>query len=246
MVSSIEAARLDEDPETGGQEVAEVAAEVQLQQPAAEVQEAEDAAVTTEAPVAAGDEAADDAAAPAEEEASTTLASTNSKILQKRMKQAYETTHNETEVDLPLAKQGVPVHGGVEFPLPANESFETLAAAYESLHVNASSQKDIEESGDDPVFDCAAGLGNWKLGWSEAKKIWCCENKKKGCVKKSVYKSEARVEEALAAQNAEHQAEVAAEVAQKNAIHAQKGAHLQDLVQRPPQPLTEERRFKEE
>lgn len=31
------------------------------------------------------------------------------------------------------------------------------------------------------VFDCGAGLDNWKRGWSNMKKLWCCTYKKKGC-----------------------------------------------------------------
>jgi len=30
-------------------------------------------------------------------------------------------------------------------------------------------------------FDCDAGLANFKLGWSEEKKEWCCKYKNKGC-----------------------------------------------------------------
>lgn len=30
-------------------------------------------------------------------------------------------------------------------------------------------------------YDCHAGLANWKLGWSDAKKGWCCSNQKMGC-----------------------------------------------------------------
>eukprot|EP00443_Scrippsiella_acuminata_P072798 CAMPEP_0115515080 /NCGR_PEP_ID=MMETSP0271-20121206/76019_1 /TAXON_ID=71861 /ORGANISM="Scrippsiella trochoidea, Strain CCMP3099" /LENGTH=209 /DNA_ID=CAMNT_0002945615 /DNA_START=1 /DNA_END=625 /DNA_ORIENTATION=- len=30
-------------------------------------------------------------------------------------------------------------------------------------------------------YDCAAGLPNWKAGWSIAKKVWCCQNAGKGC-----------------------------------------------------------------
>jgi len=30
-------------------------------------------------------------------------------------------------------------------------------------------------------FDCVAGFSNWKAGWSEAKKTWCCQNGGKGC-----------------------------------------------------------------
>lgn len=31
------------------------------------------------------------------------------------------------------------------------------------------------------AFDCDAGFWNWKRGWSEAKKRWCCAHKNKGC-----------------------------------------------------------------
>jgi len=31
-------------------------------------------------------------------------------------------------------------------------------------------------------YDCAAGLGNWLAGWSDAKKTWCCANEDTGCV----------------------------------------------------------------
>eukprot|EP00928_Gymnodinium_smaydae_P066439 TRINITY_DN49446_c0_g1_i1.p1 TRINITY_DN49446_c0_g1~~TRINITY_DN49446_c0_g1_i1.p1 ORF type:complete len:220 (-),score=24.99 TRINITY_DN49446_c0_g1_i1:74-733(-) len=30
-------------------------------------------------------------------------------------------------------------------------------------------------------FDCETGKANWKLGWSDAKKDWCCKNKQVGC-----------------------------------------------------------------
>jgi hypothetical protein len=30
-------------------------------------------------------------------------------------------------------------------------------------------------------YDCQAGLANWAAGWSNAKKVWCCHNKKLGC-----------------------------------------------------------------
>jgi len=30
-------------------------------------------------------------------------------------------------------------------------------------------------------FDCAAGLSNWKAGWSAPKKAWCCQHGGKGC-----------------------------------------------------------------
>eukprot|EP00929_Paragymnodinium_shiwhaense_P121881 TRINITY_DN942_c0_g1_i1.p1 TRINITY_DN942_c0_g1~~TRINITY_DN942_c0_g1_i1.p1 ORF type:complete len:1559 (-),score=404.24 TRINITY_DN942_c0_g1_i1:474-5150(-) len=31
------------------------------------------------------------------------------------------------------------------------------------------------------AFDCQAGLSNWRLGWSEAKKKWCCSHVGLGC-----------------------------------------------------------------
>jgi hypothetical protein len=30
-------------------------------------------------------------------------------------------------------------------------------------------------------FDCHAALGNFCRAWSPAKKVWCCNNKQKGC-----------------------------------------------------------------
>jgi len=30
-------------------------------------------------------------------------------------------------------------------------------------------------------FDCAAGFSNWKAGWSQPKKAWCCTHEHKGC-----------------------------------------------------------------
>eukprot|EP00928_Gymnodinium_smaydae_P076432 TRINITY_DN59461_c0_g1_i1.p1 TRINITY_DN59461_c0_g1~~TRINITY_DN59461_c0_g1_i1.p1 ORF type:complete len:206 (-),score=60.76 TRINITY_DN59461_c0_g1_i1:71-688(-) len=30
-------------------------------------------------------------------------------------------------------------------------------------------------------FDCEAGKANWKYGWSDSKKEWCCANKQIGC-----------------------------------------------------------------
>eukprot|EP00930_Biecheleria_cincta_P063675 TRINITY_DN4920_c0_g1_i13.p1 TRINITY_DN4920_c0_g1~~TRINITY_DN4920_c0_g1_i13.p1 ORF type:complete len:863 (-),score=135.49 TRINITY_DN4920_c0_g1_i13:198-2786(-) len=37
-------------------------------------------------------------------------------------------------------------------------------------------------STDDIGFDCDAGLWNWQKGWSDKKKSWCCEHRRKGCV----------------------------------------------------------------
>ncbi|CAK0822577.1 unnamed protein product [Prorocentrum cordatum] len=31
------------------------------------------------------------------------------------------------------------------------------------------------------LFDCDAGFSNWKDGWSDAKKIWCCDHEDRGC-----------------------------------------------------------------
>mmetsp|Transcript_535 Transcript_535/g.1083 ORF Transcript_535/g.1083 Transcript_535/m.1083 type:complete len:761 (-) Transcript_535:69-2351(-) len=30
-------------------------------------------------------------------------------------------------------------------------------------------------------YDCTAGLGNWRAGWSVSKKEWCCSHHQKGC-----------------------------------------------------------------
>eukprot|EP00441_Pelagodinium_beii_P029566 CAMPEP_0197708736 /NCGR_PEP_ID=MMETSP1338-20131121/128103_1 /TAXON_ID=43686 ORGANISM="Pelagodinium beii, Strain RCC1491" /NCGR_SAMPLE_ID=MMETSP1338 /ASSEMBLY_ACC=CAM_ASM_000754 /LENGTH=575 /DNA_ID=CAMNT_0043292667 /DNA_START=94 /DNA_END=1821 /DNA_ORIENTATION=+ len=30
-------------------------------------------------------------------------------------------------------------------------------------------------------FDCAAGFSNWKAGWSQPKKAWCCTHEQRGC-----------------------------------------------------------------
>lgn len=30
-------------------------------------------------------------------------------------------------------------------------------------------------------YDCKAGYDNWVMGWSAAKKAWCCRNKDRGC-----------------------------------------------------------------
>jgi len=37
--------------------------------------------------------------------------------------------------------------------------------------------------GCEKAFDCDAGLDNWKLGWSDLKKLWCCTYQQKGCAK---------------------------------------------------------------
>jgi len=31
------------------------------------------------------------------------------------------------------------------------------------------------------AFDCDAGFANWAMGWSEPKKVWCCDNTGKAC-----------------------------------------------------------------
>jgi len=31
------------------------------------------------------------------------------------------------------------------------------------------------------AFDCDAGFANWAMGWSEQKKVWCCQQAGKGC-----------------------------------------------------------------
>ena len=33
------------------------------------------------------------------------------------------------------------------------------------------------------IYDCHAGFSNWKQGWSDSKKDWCCSHEKKGCLK---------------------------------------------------------------
>jgi len=33
----------------------------------------------------------------------------------------------------------------------------------------------------DVRFDCRAGLANWRIGWNQEKKAWCCRNKRLGC-----------------------------------------------------------------
>lgn len=30
-------------------------------------------------------------------------------------------------------------------------------------------------------YDCAAGFSNWKMGWSEGQKVWCCDHYGRGC-----------------------------------------------------------------
>jgi len=30
-------------------------------------------------------------------------------------------------------------------------------------------------------YDCAAGFNNWKAGWSDGKKRWCCDHEQAGC-----------------------------------------------------------------
>ena len=30
-------------------------------------------------------------------------------------------------------------------------------------------------------YACNVGLANWKIGWSDAKKTWCCSHQKQGC-----------------------------------------------------------------
>lgn len=32
-----------------------------------------------------------------------------------------------------------------------------------------------------PAYDCTAGFANWRAGWSEGKKLWCCQHYSKGC-----------------------------------------------------------------
>lgn len=34
-----------------------------------------------------------------------------------------------------------------------------------------------------PMFDCYAGWANWENGWSNTKKVWCCEAEGMGCSK---------------------------------------------------------------
>jgi len=31
-------------------------------------------------------------------------------------------------------------------------------------------------------YDCQAGVSNWRLGWSDQKKAWCCNTKQIGCI----------------------------------------------------------------
>ncbi|CAE7229248.1 unnamed protein product [Symbiodinium natans] len=38
----------------------------------------------------------------------------------------------------------------------------------------------VQGPGSDP-YDCNAALGNWCRAWSPEKKVWCCQNRKKGC-----------------------------------------------------------------
>lgn len=42
---------------------------------------------------------------------------------------------------------------------------------------------DIDLGVSSAPFDCAAGVSNWRQGWSDAKKEYCCEHTKRGCMK---------------------------------------------------------------
>lgn len=38
------------------------------------------------------------------------------------------------------------------------------------------------EASEEKPFDCQAALGNWEAAWADAKKSWCCEHERVGCV----------------------------------------------------------------
>merc|ERR1712032_1635410 len=39
----------------------------------------------------------------------------------------------------------------------------------------------VQEENANAEFDCKMGVQRWKVGWSDAKKEWCCKNEKIGC-----------------------------------------------------------------
>lgn len=40
------------------------------------------------------------------------------------------------------------------------------------------------------IYDCDAGYSNWEHGWSDSKKLWCCEHHEKGCADHHCYHGE--------------------------------------------------------
>jgi len=45
---------------------------------------------------------------------------------------------------------------------------------------SAPPENDVQATTSMP-FDCEAGYWNWQKGWSESKKLWCCNNRNRGC-----------------------------------------------------------------
>jgi len=39
----------------------------------------------------------------------------------------------------------------------------------------------VQEKSLNAEFDCTAGVQNWRIGWSNAKKFWCCTHEQVGC-----------------------------------------------------------------
>jgi len=64
-------------------------------------------------------------------------------------------------------------------PNSLSANHRTWCCTYQNIGCRTGTTSARNPSSD--PYDCNAGLGNWKFGWSAKKEAWCCREKKVGC-----------------------------------------------------------------